>query len=376
MKVKRALNQALVKSCFAQHSPARRSDNTPLLITDHLLFAMTPPMSPTPAFIQIHQEDASSIREELASGLLASAAYIAPKFLYDALGSRLFDAITELPEYYLTRTEAAIFRDHGAAMARCVAPGSVLMELGAGSCAKAARLFPLITPAAYVALDISVDYLRDALRGLQQRHRDLPMVGLGLDFSQRLALPAEAQAWLQAQHVAAAPRTVFYPGSSIGNFAPADALTLLRQACDVCEAGAAGGGVLIGVDLVKSAAVLEPAYDDALGVTAAFNRNLLLNVNRWLGADFQPAQWTHIGCYNAQASRIEMHLQARSAQTVRWPGGERRFDAGERMHTENSYKWTPEAFEALLREAGFGVGERWTDERGWFGVFWAPIGGR
>ena len=333
-------------------------------------------MSPTPAFIQTHQDDASSIRDELAAGLLASAAHIAPKFLYDALGSRLFDAITELPEYYPTRTEAAIFQDQGAAMVRRVAPGSVLLDLGAGSCAKAARLFPLIKPAAYVAVDISVNYLRDALRDLQQRHRQLPMLGLGLDFSQQLSLPAKADAWLQAQRLAAAPRVVFYGGSSIGNFAPNAALTLLRQACEVCQAGAPGGGLLIGVDLVKPAAVLQAAYDDALGVTAAFNRNLLLNVNRWLGADFQPAQWAHIGSYNAEASRVEMHLQARSAQTVRWPGGVRHFKAGERMHTENSYKWTPEAFAAVLCEAGFGVAERWTDERGWFGVFWAPVAGR
>lgn len=261
-------------------------------------------------------------------------------------------------------------------MARRVAPGSVLMDLGAGSCAKAERLFPLIQPAAYVAMDISIDYLRDALRGLQQRHRDLPMMGLGLDFSEQLSLPPEADAWLQTHQVAVAPRTVFYPGSSIGNFGPDEALALLRQACSVCEAGGEGGGLLIGVDLVKSATVLEPAYDDALGVTAAFNRNLLLNINRWLGADFQPAQWAHIGCYNAEASRIEMHLEARLAQTVCWPGGERHFASGERMHTENSYKWTAEAFQALLREAGFGAGEHWTDERAWFGVFWAPINGR
>ena len=337
---------------------------------------MPAPNSPKPAFIQTHQEDASGIREELSMGLMASPAQIAPKFLYDALGSRLFDAITELSEYYPTRTEAAIFRDQGAAMAQRVAAGSVLMDLGAGSCAKAERLFPLIRPAAYVAMDISIDYLRDALGGLQQRHRALPMLGLGLDFSEQLGLPPEADAWLQGHQVNAAPRTVFYPGSSIGNFGPGDALRLLRQACAVCEAGGNGGGLLIGVDLVKSAAVLEPAYDDALGVTAAFNRNLLLNVNRWLGADFQPAQWEHIGCYNAEASRIEMHLEARSTQTVAWPGGERRFAAGERMHTENSYKWTPEAFEALLREAGFGAAEHWTDERGWFGVFWAPISNR
>jgi L-histidine N-alpha-methyltransferase len=130
--------------------------------------------------------------------------------------------------------------------------------------------------------------------------------------------------------------------------------------------------LLIGVDRVKPRAVLEPAYDDALGVTAAFNRNLLLHVNRLLGADFAPAAWRHVGLYNAAESRIEMHLQATGAQTVRWPGGERAFADGERLHTENSYKWEPGAFEALLREAGFGEVRHWTDAQDWFSVFWAP----
>ena len=326
-----------------------------------------------PAFLQVHREDAHAIREELAAGLLAPQAHIAPKFLYDALGSRLFDAITVLSEYYPTRTEAAIFDAHAAAMAACVAPGSVLIDLGAGSCAKAARLFSALRPAGYVAIDISVDYLREALGDLQARHPAMPMLGLGLDFSAALALPEAALGWLQQAQLAEAPRTVFYPGSSIGNFSPPDALALLQQAHTVCAAGGPGGGVLIGVDLTKPIEILEPAYDDALGVTAAFNRNLLLNVNRWLGADFSPASWDHVGLFNPTESRIEMHLQARSAQRVRWAGGERAFEAGERLHTENSYKWAPEAFEALLREAGFGAPVRWCDGAQWFGVFWAPV---
>lgn len=328
--------------------------------------------APQPHFVQSHQEDPHAARAELLAGLQQSPARVAPKFLYDALGSRLFDAITELAEYYPTRTEASILAQHGAELARAVAPGSVLIDLGAGSCAKAARLFAPLQPAAYVAVDISVDYLRASLQALQQRHPGLPMLGLGQDFSTQLALSDAVQRWLASAGAAQAPRTVFYPGSSIGNFSPAQALALLRQAHALCAAGGAGGGLLIGVDRVKSASVLEPAYDDALGVTAAFNRNLLLNVNRALNTDFAPAAWDHIALFSAAQSRIEMHLQARCEQTVTWLGGERVFAAGERIHTENSYKWAPEAFAALLSEAGFGPAQHWSDAQGWFSVFWAP----
>ncbi|WP_439112760.1 L-histidine N(alpha)-methyltransferase [Hydrogenophaga sp.] len=325
-----------------------------------------------PHFIQLHQADQAAVRAELAAGLHAQPAHVAPKFFYDALGSRLFDAITELAEYYPTRTEAAIFQAQASAMAQQVPPGAVLVDLGAGSCAKAAGLFSALSPAAYVAVDISVDYLRHAMGQLQQRHPSLPMLGLGLDFSAQLALPAAANDWLGGQGAAGAPRCVFYPGSSIGNFNPAEALALLRQAHAVCAGGGPGGGLLIGVDRVKPKAVVEPAYDDPLGVTAAFNRNLLLHTNALLGTDFAPARWRHVAFFNEADSRIEMHLQSEGAQTVRWPGGERQFADGEQVHTENSYKWQPEDFEALLRKAGFGAPTHWTDARGWFSVFWAP----
>lgn len=328
-----------------------------------------PQSDPKPHFIQTHLTNPAAVREELQASLQATPAHIAPKFLYDALGSRLFDAITELPEYYPTRTEAAIFAKHGADMARYVPAGAVLVDLGAGSCAKAARLFPVLQPAGYVAVDISVDYLRDALGALQQRHARLPMLGLGMDFSSSLKLGPAAADWLHSRDLQTAPRTVFYPGSSIGNFDPAQALALLRQAHALCCEGGPGGGLLIGVDLVKPIDVLEPAYDDALGVTAAFNRNLLLNVNRWLGSDFAPAKWQHKAFFNEPESRIEMHLLAKEDQTVRWPGGERHFAAGEGLHTESSYKWKPATFEALLNEAGFGSVRLWSDERQWFGVF-------
>jgi L-histidine Nalpha-methyltransferase len=325
-----------------------------------------------PHFVQLLQTDLASVRAELAEGLRASPAHVAPKFFYDALGSRLFDAITELAEYYPTRTEAAILSEHGAAMAHRVPPRVVLVDLGAGSCAKAARLFPVLRPAAYVAVDISVNYLRGALGQLQQRHRGMPMLGLGMDFSAELALPPGATGWLERHDLTTAPRCVFYPGSSIGNFSPAEALTLLRQAHALCAGGGAGGGILIGVDRVKGKAILEPAYDDPLGVTAAFNRNLLLHTNALLGTDFAPAHWRHVAFFNDAASRIEMHLASDGSQTVRWPGGERSFADGERMHTENSWKWEPADFDALLREAGFGPSTHWTDARDWFSVFWAP----
>ncbi len=320
-----------------------------------------PPQPPQPRFLQLHRPQGQEAAAEAAAGLLRPAAAVPPKFFYDALGSRLFDAITELPEYYPTRTEAAIFATHGPAIAEAVLQRTgempVIVDLGAGNCAKGAALFPLLAPRRYVAVDISADHLAQALAGLQREHPALDLVGVGMDFSTRLSLPAD---------LAGPSPLVFYPGSSIGNFDPPGALALLRQARDLAGGG---GALLIGVDLVKPAEVLEAAYDDALGVTAAFNLNLLRHLNRLLGADFDVRQWRHVALWNGAASRIEMHLEARQALRVRWPGAERRFAAGERIHTENSYKWTPAAFAALLREAGFGVPLHWTDQRGWFALF-------
>jgi L-histidine N-alpha-methyltransferase len=311
-----------------------------------------------PRFIQSYVADAATERAAAQRALLATPASVAPKFFYDQLGSRLFEAITALPEYYPTRTEAAIFAAHGSEMARCIGTGNTLVDLGAGNCAKAAGLFPLLEPLRYVAVDVSVDFLREALRRVQREHPQIEMTGLGLDFSTSLEIPAG---------LASKRPVFFYPGSSIGNFTPAEASAFLRRVHEQAR----GGGLLIGVDLVKPTAVLEPAYDDALGVTAAFNLNLLLHLNRVIGSNFDPAQWRHVGLFDTTASRIEMHLEARDALTVRWPGGERVFAAGERIHTENSYKYEVEAFAALLRDAGFAPERRWTDTNAWFAVFWA-----
>ena len=317
--------------------------------------------APLPRFVQIHREDDAALRAELVRGLMLPAAEVAPKFLYDALGSRLFEAITELPEYYPTRTEAAIFQADGPAMAQAIGAGATLIDLGAGNCAKAAKLLTLLDARRYVAVDISVDFLRDALASLARQHPRLSTLGIGLDFSNALDLPAEA---CEGRPV------FFYPGSSIGNFNRPQALAFLRR----IRERASGGGLLIGVDLVKPVEILEPAYDDALGVTAAFNLNLLRYLNRLIGSDFDPRQWRHIAFFDTAQSRIEMHLQAREALRVRWAGGERGFTEGERIHTENSYKHTLEGFAALLREAGFEATRHWTDAQQWFAVWWARAG--
>lgn len=312
----------------------------------------------TPRFIQLHQENAAALREELAAGLLARPAQVAPKFLYDALGSRLFDAITELPEYYPTRTERAIFDAHASAIAQATGRGRTLVDLGAGNCEKAARLFDALQPARYVAVDISVQYLRHALGCLQRQFPEMDMLGVGLDFSSGLRLPHEA---------GDEPKLLFYPGSSIGNFTPEAATAFMSSA----RAAAAGGGLLIGVDLVKPKATLEAAYDDPLQVTAAFNRNLLRRLNALLGCDARIEDFAHVALFNSQHSRIEMHLQAQRELTLRWPGGERAVAQGERIHTENSYKYTVEAFDRLLHDAGFTRSSCWTDPQRWFAVFYA-----
>lgn len=313
----------------------------------------------SPRFIQIDSANADAEQVKARSALLARPASASPKFLYDALGSHLFEAITALPEYYPTRTEAAIFQSHGAAMADAIGPIGSFVDLGAGNCDKAMRLFPVMHPQRYVAVDISVDFLRDALAHVQRAHPQLDVSGVGTDFSSHLKMPPGS---VQGRPV------YFYAGSSIGNFTPEDAVSFLTSVREQAR----GGGLLIGVDLVKPTNVLEPAYDDALGVTAAFNLNLLLHLNRQVGSNFAPREWRHVAFFDRTQSRIEMHVEARHALTVAWPGGERRFEAGERIHTENSFKYTVPGFEALLNRSGFAPGHHWLDERGWFAVFWAP----
>ena len=295
-------------------------------------------------------------RQEIIAGLTAPQAFASSKYFYDARGSRLFEMITALPEYYLTRTERAIFTEHAQAIAAATGTGGTLIDLGAGNCGKARNLFPTLRPAQYVAVDISVDFLRRALNRLQPAFPDIEMLAVGADLHPAPLLP---------DAVRPQRRLFFYPGSSIGNFTPDAAqlfLTGIRGQCGD------DGGLLIGVDLIKPEPVLNAAYNDASGVTAAFNLNLLRNLNRIIGGNFATADWKHRAFFNAALARIEMHLEARHAARVKWPGGSRRFAAGETLHTENSYKYTLEGFGQLLKHAGFGRTRIWTDDRQWLAV--------
>jgi len=308
-------------------------------------------------FHQLHSESSTVSHQEIVDGLTADSPYIHPKFFYDRLGSTLFDAITLTPEYYPTRTEAEIFRTHIDAMVDHIGPVGAMIDLGAADCRKAESLFSALMPSQYVPIDISVDYMRVAVARLESRYPMMPIIALGLDFSDRMALPSD---------VIAHNRLFFYPGSSIGNLSPDDALPLLRSLRNACGED---GGMLIGIDRVKDASVLVNAYDDRLGITSAFNLNALRHINDMIGSDFDVDDWRHVALFDEARSRIEMHLEARRDVSVRMPSVTRQFSAGERLHTECSYKYTPESFTALLNKAGFQNIAHWTDPRDWFSVF-------
>lgn len=313
-------------------------------------------MSRRPQFIEFDPAPGDDPRQELLVGLRAEPPHIAPKHFYDTLGSRLFEAICELPEYYLPRAEREIMETHGAEMAAAAGTGCTLIDLGAGNCEKAERLFALLEPAQYVAVDISTEFLRARLECVQDRHPQLDIVGLGQDFSRRLLLPSA---------VREEKRLFFYPGSSIGNFSPREADEFIAR---LRVLGGNSGRILVGVDLAKDKAVLEPAYDDALGVTAAFNLNILNNVNRVLDSDFDVRDWRHVAFFNQRESRIEMHLEAKADLTVRLSDARRAFRAGERIHTENSYKVEGAALTAPLGARSGATGRCWFDRQRRFAV--------
>ena len=304
--------------------------------------------------------DPAAERRALLEGLRAIPASIAPKYFYDALGCALFGAICELPEYYPTRTERAIFTRHRSDIAAAIGAGKQLVDLGAGDCSKAAAWMPVLAPLRYIAVDIAGDALRAALARLVHEQPDLELLGVVADFTHGLDLAGELDD---------GPVTFFYPGSSIGNFAPEDAGMFLMDVQRHCRAP--GSGLLIGVDTRKDAARLEAAYADRLGVTAAFNRNVLLHVNRILGADFDPEAFVHQASYDPVRGRVEMHLRASRDTTVHLDGAPRVFRTGERIHTENSYKYAPHDFEAILHAAGFDAVRTWTDDDGDFAVYYA-----
>lgn len=306
--------------------------------------------------------DEESERQEVIAGLMAHDSRLSPKYFYDELGCALYGAICQLPEYYPTRTEVAIFRQHRQPIADAVGSGKQFVDLGAGDCCKAQSWIPFLLPRRYVAVDIAGPEIDRALGNLAQDFPEVEMVGVVTDFSRELDL---------ADAVDDGALTFFYPGSSIGNFTPQDALVFLQRIFAMC-AGRSDSGLLIGVDAKKSQSSLVAAYDDALGVTAAFNRNVLLHLNRRFGFDFDLAGYRHRGLYNEAAGRIEMHLESLREQTVRLAADSvRTYAAGERIHTENSYKYAASEFDALLRDAGFTNISRWTDPAEQFNVFYA-----
>jgi dimethylhistidine N-methyltransferase len=284
---------------------------------------------------------------------------ISPKYFYDAAGSQLFDRICELPEYYPTRTELGILRGCVREVAALAGPGAEIVEFGAGSLLKVRLLLQAMeAPARYLPIDISGEHLAASAAALRADFPALdvePVVG---DYTQGLALPATPPG--------AGRRIGFFPGSTIGNFTPEEALGFLRGAAQMLP----GGALLLGADLVKDPAVLHAAYNDAQGVTAAFNLNLLARANRELGADFALAQFAHAAFYNPPQSRIEMHLMSRVRQEVHVGGQRFELEEGESLHTENSYKFTVDGLRALARRAGFRPGPVWTDPERLFSVHW------
>ncbi|HYE38953.1 MAG TPA: L-histidine N(alpha)-methyltransferase, partial [Ramlibacter sp.] len=261
---------------------------------------------------------------DLVAALAAQPRSISPKYFYDAEGSRLFDRICELPEYYPTRTELAILQRHAGEMAALAGPGCEIVEFGAGSLRKVRLLLQAFdAPVRYVPIDISGDHLRDAAALLRREFAGLQVQPLVADYTQAVALSPSA----------GGRRIGFFPGSTLGNFTPDEALAFLGRAARLLQ----GGALILGADLVKDPQVLHAAYNDSAGVTAAFNLNLLARANRELGANFRLAGFAHYAFYNAPLARIEMHLVAREPQVVA-VGGERFAIAeGESLHTENSY---------------------------------------
>ena len=301
--------------------------------------------------------DSGEFLADAVAGLSAFPRTLPCKYFYDETGSQLFDGICELDEYYLTRTETSILEEHGSTMTERIGPGAALIEYGSGSSVKTCLLLDrLRLPAAYVPIDISREHLLTTVVGLRERYPDLRILPVVADYTADFDLPPA---------MPEARRTAFFPGSTLGNFAPPEARAFLRR---IARRVRPGGGLLIGVDLKKDPAELEAAYNDASGVTREFNLNLLARMNRELDADFDLAAFEHRAIWNEEAGRVEMHLESRRDQRVRLGEQVFRFAKGETIWTESSYKFTVEGFARLASEAGFDVLSVWTDPAHRFSV--------
>ncbi len=318
------------------------------------------PQPPAPGVVRFYSflPRAERLLEDVLAGLALPKKSIPPKYFYDEQGCRLFEAICELPEYYLTRTETAILRGNIAEIAQFVGPEAQLIEFGSGVQAKTRILIQALQTQLYVPIDIAIDTLRASSNELARRFPFLNIVGICADHTRPLALP-------EFVGVPIRKKAVFFPGSTIGNFTPSEALAFLRQARKMAGAG---GVLLVGVDLKKDKATLDAAYADAKGATAQFNLNLLRRINRELAADFQLNRFRHKAFYDPILGRIEMHLESLYSQFVHVAG--RRFDfaPGETIHTEISCKYSIAEFQELGKRAGFTPEKVWTDPEQLFSV--------
>jgi dimethylhistidine N-methyltransferase len=302
--------------------------------------------------------EGNSFLDDVLAGLARPRKTLPPKYFYDARGCALFEKICELPEYYPTRTELAIMREHAGAMAKFLGPGCQLIEFGSGSSTKTRILIERLQPPLYLPVDIADGAMRAAAAGLARAFPWLNITGVCADYTRPLTLP-------EFVGVPIRRKAVYFPGSTIGNFTPHEAIGFLQL---VRRIAGTGGALLIGVDLKKDKQVLDAAYDDAAGVTAAFNLNLLARINRELGGDFQLRRFRHKAFYDEDKGWIEMHLESLASQIVH-VGGERfRFGAGETIHTEISCKYGIEEFQALAQRAGFAAEQIWTDAAKLFSV--------
>ena len=302
-----------------------------------------------------------SMREEILQGLRAPKKSLSPKYFYDQRGSELFEEICQQPEYYLTRTEEAILATVVDEIDALAGKEVSLVEIGSGASRKVRLLLEHMDITNYLGIDISRDFLVESTRKLANDYPWLNVHAVCADFNQCLPLPIG----LRDGRI-----MVFFPGSSIGNFSPAEATTFLARLYATLPPGS---GVVIGVDLVKDPAILEAAYNDAAGVTAQFNLNLLNRLATELDAHLEPDCFVHRAFFNSELSRIEMHLVSTMAQVINVAGEPFRFQGGESLHTENSYKYSVEGFQALAQRSGFSPRKVWTDGRGYFSVHYLEL---
>lgn len=314
-------------------------------------------MSGLVAFHDLAQP-AYRFRDDVTEGLSRPQKALVPKYFYDEVGSALFEAICALPEYYPTRTELALMESHAPAMARHLGPRCALIEFGSGASRKSRILIAASRPCVYVPIDIARETLRAAADGLHRAFPELPIAAVCADYSATFDLPS-------LDRYGARRRVMYFPGSTIGNFDPEEIVSFLAR---LVRLAGPGGGLLIGVDLRKDKVLLEAAYDDPPGVTAAFNLNLLARINRELAADFDLRAFRHRAFYSQERGRIEMHLESRTDQTVRIAGRAFEFRQGETIHTENSYKFAVDEFQALAACAGFRACECWVDDARLFSI--------